>query len=124
MHPHSWPYMFSIYCDPWTPPNGRGYGIERWEDPEYIKQEGISLTILRMINMFDFNIIELVKHMCLRVLLACQDTTSEASSSMHATPNAAQYIEYVAHIYLIAICESNGPKDLQYMVRRCIFFFP
>ncbi|XP_055909786.1 uncharacterized protein LOC129944407 isoform X2 [Eupeodes corollae] len=124
MHPYSWPYMFSIYRDPWMV-EYLNLNFQRMSGPdltpvleskdsEFIQQEGIPLLILRMVNMFDFRMVKLVKYMCLRLLLTWQDSNSTASKTLRASPNANQYINYARHIYLLAICESNGFKDLHY----------
>ena len=72
--------------------------------------------ILRMVNMFDFRMVKLVKYMCLRLLLTWQDKNSTASRALRSSPSADQYIDYARHIYMLSICESNGFKDLHYTV--------
>lgn len=124
IHPYSWPYMFSIYRDPWMVEylntnfqNMSGPDLNpilEPKDAEFIQQEGIPLLILRMVNMFDFRMVKLVKYMCLRLILTWQDTNSIASVTLRASPNADQYIDYARHIYMISICENNGNKDLHY----------
>ncbi|XP_055841548.1 uncharacterized protein LOC129908808 [Episyrphus balteatus] len=124
MHPYSWPYMFSIYRDPWMV-EYLNLNFQRMsgsdlsptlelKDSEFIQQEGIPLLILRMVNMFDFRMVKLVKYMCLRLLLTWQDQNSTSSKTLRSSPSADQYIDYARHIYMLSICESNGFKDLHY----------
>lgn len=133
VHPYSWPYMFSIYRDPWMV-EYLNINFQRMSGPdltpilepkdaEFFQQEGMPLLILRMVNMFDFRMVKLVKYMCLRLLLTWEDEDSTASKTLRSSPNADEYIDYARHIYMLSICEINGFKDLHYTletIQRCV----